>query len=70
MNKDIIPHYIARFAQMFGFLDEKKYRDFCIREEFDQLRTLEKLTMEKSEIQLAKKYGLEPETIHLIIYKK
>lgn len=70
MNEKIVAHYIAKFAQMYGFLDEKKYRDFCIREEFDQLRTLEKLTMEKSEIHLAKKYGLEPETIHLIIYKK
>jgi hypothetical protein len=70
MNEGIIKHYIAQLAQMCGFLDEKKYRDICIREEFAQIRNEEKLTVEKTEIKLAEKYSVQPETIHKIIYLK
>lgn len=69
MNEKVIKHYVAQLAQMCGFLDEKKYRDICIREEFTQLRTEQKLTMEKAEVFLGQKYKLKPETIHLIIYR-
>ena len=74
MNKQIIPHYIAKFAQMFDFLDERKYRDFCIKEDFEKLRTsgmkVEEIELELSQRFSSEKYPLQPETIHKIIYTK
>lgn len=69
-----LPHYIARLAQDLGFLDERKYRDFCICEQFEQLRQ-DGLTVEKIELKLSlmfttKKDKLSPESIHQIIYRK
>ena len=73
MNKEIIPHYIAKFAQLFGFLDERKYRDFCIKEDFEKLK-LQGMKVEEIEIKLSKTYSSElysitPETIHFIVYR-
>lgn len=70
MNEKVLIHYVARLAQMCGFLDEKKYRDVCIREEFDQLRKIDKLKVEEIEIKLAQKYSMQQDTIHKIIYIK
>ena len=73
MNKEIIPHYIAKFAQAFGFLDERKYRDFCIKEDFIKMKS-EGMKVEEIEIKLSEKFSSEnhpltPETIHFIVYR-
>lgn len=74
MNKEIIPHYIAKFAQLFGFLDERRYRDYCIKEEFAKMKNngmkIEQIELELSQRFSTKKYPLQPETIHKIIYTK
>lgn len=65
---------VARFAQEFGFLDERAYRDFCIREKFKVLRG-EGMKMEKIEMRLSEEFSnddrkLTPESIHRIVYNK
>lgn len=74
MNKEIIPHYIARFAQDLGFLDERKYRDYCIKEDFDKMKA-EGIKVETIELLLSERYSsaqypLTPESIHDIYYRK
>lgn len=74
MTKEIIPHYIAKFAQLFGFLDERKYRDFCIKEDFEKMKS-GGMKVEQIELDLSQKYSTEiyplsPESIHRIIYFK
>ena len=74
MNKEIIPHYIAKFAQELGFLDERKYRDFCIKEDFEKMKS-EGIKVERIELELSSRYSssqypLTPESIHRIIYYK
>ena len=32
------PHEVAAQSQKYGFLDERGYRNFCIKEEFEVLR--------------------------------
>ncbi len=67
-------HEIAALAQKVGILDERKYRDLCIREEFEKLKR-ECVKTEDAEIILAEKFSnkftdLKPETIHGIIYRR
>lgn len=74
MKSEIIPHYIAGFAQLYGFLDERAYRDFCIKEEFKKMKN-EGMKMEKIELFLSDKYStkqfkLTQESIHRIVYSK
>lgn len=66
-------HDIAALAQKCGILDEKKYRDLCIKEEFQKLKN-EGVKTEDAEIIISEKYSykgneIKPETIHFIIYR-
>lgn len=61
-------HEIARLAQLAGLLDELKYRDFCIKEEYEILRK-EGLRLEQAEKILSEKYALSSDSIHKIVYK-
>ena len=74
INKDLIGHYIASFAQMFGFLDERKYRNFCIKEEYEKMRTagmkVEEIYIELSQRYSTEKYPLQPESIRTIMFRK
>ncbi len=73
MNKEIIPHYIAKFAQAFGFLNERKYRNFCIKEEFEKMKNagtkIEDIELILSERFSTEKYPISPERIHDIVYR-
>lgn len=75
MDKIII-HQIAAMALHLGFLDEVKYRDYCIREEFRDMKNRSNdsndclLSTDEIEIELGDKYNITPESIHRIIYKK
>jgi hypothetical protein len=62
-------HDLARIIKNLGFLSEKKYRTFCIKDSFTKKRK-SGLTIEKAELELAEEYELEPTTIHSIIYRK
>jgi hypothetical protein len=69
MDKIII-HQIAAMALYLGFLDEVKYRNYCIKEEFeDNIMEAGKST-DELENELGVKYSLSPEYIHQIVYKK
>ncbi len=74
MNKEIIPHYIAKFAQVCGFLDERKYRNFCIKEEYEKMRAagmkVEEIYIELSQRYSTEKYPLQPESIRTIMFRK
>jgi len=74
LTEILIPHHIAACAKAYGFLDEKEYRDFCIREQFNKRRSegmkVEKIELELSEEFSSQKYPLTPESIHDIIYRK
>jgi len=63
------PHIIAALAEQYGFLDQRKYRDYCIREEFYKLRESEdKQTIEDVEQILGEKFSLGVDSIHKIVY--
>lgn len=69
-----IPHYIAKLSQDLGFLHERKYRDYCIREEFTRLKDegmkIEEIEQVLSQQFSSEQYPLTPESIHDIVYRK
>ena len=64
-----LPHEIARLAKGLDFLNDYKYKLFCIKEMFHKLRKEDK-TIEQCELEVGEHYNLEPTTIHAIIYRK
>jgi len=71
--KNQYPHEIALRSQQFGFLDERAYRNFCIKEEYDILKN-DGMKKEDAVILLSDKWSskhakLSPETISQIIYR-
>jgi hypothetical protein len=64
-----LPHEIAHLAKLLDFLDDQKYKIYCIREMFHNMRK-EGKTVEKCELEVGEHYNLEPTTIHAIIYRK
>lgn len=72
MYKSII-HDIAAIAQKLDILDELKYRDYCIREEYESLYENRKslsLSGDQIELKLGEKYALSQDSIHRIILKR
>lgn len=69
MEKDALPHEIAGLALRLGFLDETKYRDYCVREDYEIKKNE---GMKNSEIIkfLCEKYSSSMENIRAIVYKK
>lgn len=66
-------HEIASLAKELDILNERKYRDLCIKIEFDKMRK-EGITVEEAEILLAEQFSYDDakitdKTIHGIIYK-
>ena len=74
MNEEMLPHHIAACAKIYGFLSERRYRNYCIKQEFYRLKNagkkIEKIELELSEKFSSEKYPLTPESIHDIIYRK
>ena len=68
-NFDFIPHKIASICKELGFLNEIRYRNYCIREKFYYMR-LEGKKIEQIELELSEVYFISPEAIHQIIYSK
>jgi len=66
--KIMLPHYIAKYAKEFGFLDETKYRNYCIKIEYKEMRSREIPSIECREY-LAKKYGRSDEQIRTILFR-
>ena len=72
--EEIIVHEIANIARNLGILNERAYRNLCIRMDFDRMRR-EGVRVEKAEIILSEKYSdakskITPETIHSILYRR
>ena len=66
---EVLAHEIARLAKGLDFLDDDKYKAFCIREMFNKKR-IEGKTIEQSEIEVGEQFNIEPCTVHGIIYRK
>jgi len=64
----ILPHYIARYAKEFGFLDDVAYRNICINLEFKELRNNGFRVFDCKEY-LAKKYTISEDSVHTILYR-
>ena len=67
MKEDILKyelaiHYAAAFAQSFGILNERAYRDLCIRLDFEKMRTQGK-KVEDIMYELAEKYSIKESKI-------
>ena len=64
----------AKIVEFYGFLDDRKYRDYCIKEDFAEMRKagmkVEKIELELSERYSTEKNPLTPESINGIIYRK
>lgn len=69
MTTPLLIHEVARLAKHCGILNDKAYRDCCIREDFNKLRS-ENITVQDAEYDIAKKYNISPERVHTIVYKK
>jgi hypothetical protein len=66
MSGKSLIHYVAKEAKLLGFLDETAYRNVCIVEDFEQLRS-EGYKYTDAENILAEKYLLAPGYIHKIV---
>jgi len=69
---ELILHETAFKAQKFGFLNERAYRDVCIRLEYDRLKN-KGVKLEDAEQILAKQFTslrhkITAESIHRILY--
>ncbi len=72
--EELIVHEIANIARNLGILNERAYRNLCIRMDFDKMRR-EGVRVEEAEIILSEKYSsakskITPETIHSILYRR
>ena len=60
--------------QSLDFLDERKYRNFCIRQDYKKLRDggmkVKEIYSELSKKWTTKKHTLRPDSIRTIMYRK
>ncbi|OGU58292.1 MAG: hypothetical protein A2V66_03635 [Ignavibacteria bacterium RBG_13_36_8] len=68
MSEIKLIHEIARLAKELGILHETRYRNLCIREDFERMKKANK-KVEAIELELAEKYIASVENIHKIVYK-
>jgi len=72
VNNELLIHEIAELAQNLGILNERAYRDLCIRIEFEKLHNsgakVEDIEYELAEQFSSKEIKITPESIHRIVY--